>query len=50
VLSIYGLDAHLLKLIRALHEGTQAAVRLDGELGPWFDITRGARQGCVLAP
>ena len=50
VLRVYGLHEHLIKLIISLHSGTQAAVRLNGTLGPWFDVTRGVRQGCVLAP
>ncbi len=27
-----------------------AAVRLDGSLGPAFEVTAGVRQGCVAAP
>jgi hypothetical protein len=50
VLRIYGLHPTLIRLIADLHTGTQAAVRLNGKTGPWFDVTRGVRQGCVLAP
>jgi len=50
VLRVYGVHEHLILLVKGLHEGSQAAVRLDGTLGPWFDISRGVKQGCVLAP
>jgi hypothetical protein len=50
VLRIYGVHEHLIKLIAGLHECNQAAVRLNGTLGSWFDVARGVRQGCVLAP
>jgi hypothetical protein len=50
VLAYYGVDHHIISLLRDLHTGTQAAVRLDGTLGEWFDVTSGVRQGCVIAP
>jgi len=33
-----------------LHTGTQAAVKLANSKGDWFDISRGVRQGCAIAP
>jgi hypothetical protein len=50
VLSTYGVDAKVTELLADLHTGTQAAVKLAGEHGDWFDISRGVRQGCVIAP
>jgi len=58
VLSAYGVDPKLIndlkviELLADLHTGTQAAVKLAmaGENGSWFDISRGVRQGCVIAP
>jgi hypothetical protein len=50
VLSAYGVDAKVIELLADLHTGTQAAVKLAGEHGDWFDIGRGVRQGCVIAP
>uniref|UniRef100_A0A8D9E6N4 Craniofacial development protein 2 n=1 Tax=Cacopsylla melanoneura TaxID=428564 RepID=A0A8D9E6N4_9HEMI len=37
-------------ILRKLHENTHAAVRVDGEEGPSFEVRTGVRQGCVLAP
>lgn len=50
VLSAYRVDAKVTELLADLHTGTQAAVKLAGEHGAWFDISRGVRQGCVIAP
>ncbi len=38
----------LLRLLRALYEGTQLAVRVEGELTDWFEVRSGLRQGCLL--
>lgn len=40
----------MVDLLADLHTGTQAAVKLAGSKGDWFDIDRGVRQGCVIAP
>ena len=38
-------------IIRQLHDGMQARVRLDdGECSEMFDVWQGLRQGCVLEP
>jgi hypothetical protein len=50
VLSAYGVDPKIIELLAYLHTGTQAAVKLAGGHGDWFDISRGVRQGCVIAP
>jgi hypothetical protein len=50
VLEHYGVHAKLIALLQDLHVGTQAAVRMDGEVGPWFEVSSGVRQGCVIAP
>jgi hypothetical protein len=50
VLSAYGVGAKVVELLADLHTGTQAAVKLAGNHGDWFDINRGVRQGCVIAP
>jgi hypothetical protein len=50
VLSVYGVDKKVVDLLADLHTGTQAAVKLASSKGEWFDIGRGVRQGCVIAP
>ena len=41
----------MLAVIRQFHDGMQACVWLDnGESRDKFDVRRGLRQGCVLAP
>lgn len=44
------MDPKIIELLADLHTGTQAAVKLAGSHGDWFDIGRGVRQGCVIAP
>lgn len=45
-----GCPPKLLNLIRSFHDGMQAAVVHDGKTSALFDMRRGVRQGCVLAP
>ena len=39
-----------LLLLEDLYSNTLSCVRVDGELSPWFKISSGVCQGCVLAP
>jgi hypothetical protein len=50
MLWLYNVSAKLIALLEDLHTGTTATVRLDGSLGPAFEVTAGIRQGCVAAP
>jgi hypothetical protein len=50
ILHTYGVHPKIISLLRDLHTGTSAAVRLGGELGRSFLVTAGVRQGCVIAP
>jgi hypothetical protein len=50
VLRVYHVHPKLIALLEDLHTGTTAAVRLEGRVGPAFDVTAGVRQGCVAAP
>jgi hypothetical protein len=43
-------EPQVVALLADLHTGTQAAVKLAGSKGEWFDISHGVRQGCVIAP
>ena len=37
-------------IIRSFYDGSRCAVRYGGEIGEWFEIVTGVRQGCVLSP
>jgi hypothetical protein len=50
VCEAYGVEPHVVALLADLHTGTQAAVKLAGNNSDWFDISRGVRHGCVIAP
>ena len=50
VLGFYGLSQKVRNLIKALYSGTEAAVRVDGDLTDWFGVLTGLRQGCLLLP
>jgi hypothetical protein len=50
VLRAYGVHDKLVQLLTDMHTGTQAAIKLAGRSGEWFDISTGVRQGCVIAP
>lgn len=45
-----GCPPKLLNLVKSFHEGMQGAVVYDGRKSALFDMRRGVRQGCVLAP
>eukprot|EP00955_Chlamydomonas_euryale_P071823 361207-Chlamydomonas_euryale.AAC.2 len=40
----------MIKLLEDLHTGTEAVVRVDGEVERSFSVKTGVRQGCVIAP
>jgi hypothetical protein len=50
ILHVYGVHKKLIELLEDLHTGTQAAVRMGGQMSEWFDVLGGVRQGCVIAP
>ena len=45
-----GMPPFLLQLIRDLHTGTTARIRIQNELSAPFGTSSGVRQGCILAP
>ena len=45
-----GVPPRMLQVIRALHNGMLAHVRVDGSVTEEFVVTNGLRQGCTLAP
>ena len=46
----YLLPGKVVRILRALHQGTKRAVRAHGKVSGEFYITTGVRQGDVLAP
>jgi len=45
-----GFESTWIRWIRALYKGVTSAVRMNGESGSDFHLTRSIRQGCPLAP
>jgi hypothetical protein len=50
ILRCYGIPEKVIKVIQSFYEDSRCAVRADGEVGEWFQIITGVRQGCVLSP
>ena len=47
----YGLCPHkFINMVRQIHEGMFARVLHDGDLSEPFEVTNGAKRGCVLGP
>jgi len=50
VLQHIGISGKLQRLICDLHTGTRSSIRAYGEVSEPFEVNRGVRQGCILAP
>ena len=50
VLQSYGVDNQLISLLKDINGNAEAAVRVAGETGNWFNIGRGTRQGDPISP
>ena len=50
VLEHIGISSKILRLIKDLHTGTRSSVRVRGRKSKPFEVNRGVRQGCILAP
>ena len=50
ILKEMGVPDHLTCLLRNLYAGQEATVRIGHETTDWFQIGKGARQGCILSP
>ena len=50
ILRCYGIPEKVIKVIQSFYKDSRCAVRADGEVGEWFQIITGVRQGCVLSP
>ena len=45
-----GISDYLTRLLRNLYAGQEATVRTGRETMDWFQIGKGARQGCISSP
>lgn len=45
-----GCTEHFTKLIQCLHDGMTVRIRIGSDLSEPFEVSRGVKQGCVLAP
>ena len=50
ILKEMGIPDHLTCLLRNLHAGQEATVTTAHGTTDWFQIGKGVRQGCILAP
>ena len=50
ILKEMGIPDHLICLLRNLYAGQEATVRTGRGTTDWFQIGKGARQGCILSP
>ena len=50
ILREMGIPDHLTCLLRNLYAGQEATVRTGHGTTDWFQIGKGARQGCILSP
>ena len=50
ILKEMGIPDHLTCLLRNLHAGQEATVRIGHGTTDWFQIGKGVRQGCILSP
>ena len=45
-----GVPDLIIDIVRSLHEGMKAQVRVNGEISEKINVENGLRQGCTLAP
>ena len=50
ILREMGIPDHLTCLLRSLHAGQEATVRIGHGTTDWFQIGKGVCQGCILSP
>ena len=50
ILKEMGIPDHLTCLLRKLHAGQEATVRIGHGTTDWFQIGKGVHQGCILSP
>src|SRR6218665_1814555 len=50
IMKSYGIPQRIIGIIQNFYDGSRCAVRHGGEMGEWFQVITGVRQGCVLSP
>ena len=49
-LQCYGVKGKIFQALKGIYTAVQAAVKVNGQLTEWFDVTLGLKQGCVISP
>ena len=50
IMAKFGCPPRYMAMVRQFHDGMQARVQNDGEYSAPFPVTKGVKQGCVMAP
>lgn len=50
IMKSYGIPSTIIDIIRSFYDSRQCAVTLEAEVGKWFKIMTGIKQGCVSLP
>jgi len=50
ILEWYGLPKKLVDVIQSLYMDCCSAIRINGDISGWFQVTTGVCQGCILSP
>jgi len=50
IMKSYGIVDSIIDIVKCLYANSRCSVRTEGELGEWFQIVTGVRQGCILSP
>jgi len=50
ILAWYGLPKKLVDVIQSLYTDCCSAIRINGDISGWFQLTTAVRQGCILSP
>jgi hypothetical protein len=45
-----GIGGHMFKAIQSLYDNVSYAVKVNGHLTSWFNISKGVKQGCAISP
>jgi hypothetical protein len=44
-----GISTNVLNTIKTIHSQVECAIKLNGSMTEWFNVTSGLKQGCVLS-
>jgi exonuclease III len=50
IMKCYGIPTKIVDIIQRFYNNSRCAVRNNGQLGEWFQVVTGVRQGCILSP